>query len=123
MLQHLCPLVLDHHVALGDYSADVIVGAEKPLQTFRIITASKLCTKILQILRCVDKGIGPAIGILKCIQHLYLEYSPVLFHVSALHDSGVSNIGVFHTVVREHRNGIRATGIGTSEGSEAFVLV
>jgi len=27
--QHLCPLVLDHHAALGDYSADVIVGAEK----------------------------------------------------------------------------------------------
>jgi hypothetical protein len=27
--QHLCPLVLDHHGALGDYSADVIVGAEK----------------------------------------------------------------------------------------------
>jgi len=27
--QHLCPLVLDHHAALSDYSADVIVGAEK----------------------------------------------------------------------------------------------
>jgi len=29
MQQHLCPLVLDHHAALGDYSADVMVGAEK----------------------------------------------------------------------------------------------
>jgi len=27
--QHLCPLVLDHHAVLGEYSADVIVGAEK----------------------------------------------------------------------------------------------
>jgi hypothetical protein len=29
MQQHFRPLVLDHHSALGDYSAVVIVGAEK----------------------------------------------------------------------------------------------
>jgi len=85
--------------------------------------ASKLCTKILQILACVDKGIGPAIGIPKRIQHLLLECSPISVHVSAHHDNRVSNIGAFHTVVREHRNGIGAGGVGTGEGGEALILV
>ena len=27
--QHLCPLILDHHSTLGDFSADVIVSGER----------------------------------------------------------------------------------------------
>jgi hypothetical protein len=38
--QHLGPLVLAHHSALGDYSADIIVGAEKRLETLRIVVSA-----------------------------------------------------------------------------------
>jgi hypothetical protein len=123
MQQHLCPLILDQHAALGDYSTDVVIRAKERLQGLRIVSTSELGAEILQILTCVDKGIGPAIGIPKRIQHLLPGYSPISFHVSAYHDNRVSNIRAFHTVVREHRNGIGARGIGTSEGGEALVLV
>jgi len=121
--QHLCPLILDHHAALSDYSTDVVVCAKERLQGFRIVSTSELCTKILQILRCVDNVPGSTVGQPKRVQHLCPEYSPIWFHVSAHHDNCVSNIGAFHTVVREHRNGIGAGGVGTGEGGEAHILV
>jgi len=97
--QHLGPLVLAHHSALGDYSADVIVGAEKRLETLRIVvivgaekrletlrivvSAPKCPTELFQILTCVYKGIRPAIGIPKRIQHLLLECSPISALITA----------------------------------------
>jgi len=84
--QHLGPLVLAHHSAIGDYSADVIVGAEKRLETLRIVVSAPKCpTELFQILTCVYKGIRPAIGIPKRIQHLLLECSPISALITAHH--------------------------------------
>jgi hypothetical protein len=84
--QHLGPLVLAHNSALGDYSADVIVGAEKRLETLRIVVSAPKCpTELFQILTCVYKGIRPAIGIPKRIQHLLLACSPISALITAHH--------------------------------------
>ncbi|KAF8241595.1 hypothetical protein K440DRAFT_641815 [Wilcoxina mikolae CBS 423.85] len=40
MQEHLRPLILVHHSAFGDYSAGVIVGAEKRLEGFRLFKTS-----------------------------------------------------------------------------------
>jgi hypothetical protein len=80
-------------------------------------------TELLEILTRIDERISLTVGMPTHAQHLRPEYSPISFHVSAHHDNRVSNIGAFHTVVREHRNGIGARGVGTGEGGEALVLV
>jgi len=121
--QHLCPLILDHHAALGDYSTDMVVRAKERLQGLSIISTSELGAEILEITTCEDDLPGSTVGQPKRVQHLRPEYSPILFHVSAHHDNRVSNIRAFHRVVREHRNGIEAGRVGPGEGGEALVLV
>jgi len=79
--------------------------------------------ELLQILTRIDERIILTVGMPKDAQHLRPEYSPISFHVSAHHDNRVSNLGVFHIVVQEHRNGIGARGVGTGEDGEALILV
>jgi len=101
----------------------VVVRAKERLQGLRIVSTSELGAEIVEITTRVDDVPGSTVGQPKRVQHLRPEYSPISFHVSAHHDNRVSNIGAFHTVVREHRNGIGAGGVGTGEGGEALVLV
>jgi hypothetical protein len=121
--QHLCPLILDHHAALGDYSTDVVVRAKERLQGLRIVSTSELGAEIVKITTRVHDVPGSTVGQPKPVQHLPPDYSPISFHVSAHHDNRVSNIGAFHTVVWDHRNGIVACGVGTGERGEALILV
>jgi len=99
----------------------MVQRAEKRLKTFRIVTASKLCTKILQILTCVDKGIGPAIAIPKRIQHLHPECSPVSTLITAHHHHRLSDR--FRAVVRKHDDDVSAGRVSSSEGGDALILV
>jgi len=113
----------------------VVVRAKERLEGFRLIKTSEFCmvttsmavsqgrTELLEILTRIDERISLTVGMPKHAQHLCPEYSPISFHVSAHHDNRVSNIGAFHTVVREQRNGIGARGVGTGEGGEALILV
>jgi len=113
----------------------VVVSANERLEGFRLIKTSEFCmvttsmavsqghTELLEILTCIDERISLTVGMPKHAQHLRPEYSPISFNISAHHDNRVSNIGAFHTVVREHRDGIGARGVGTGEGDEALVLV
>jgi len=89
--------------------------------TFRIVTASTLCTKILQILRCVDKGIGPAIGIPKRIRHLLLECSPESALITAHHHHRLSDR--FRAVVGKHDDDVSAGRVSSSECGDALILV
>ena len=119
--QHLHPLILNHHAALGDYSTDVVVHAKERLQGLRIISTSKLCTKILQTLTCVDRGIGPAIVMPNRIQHLLLECSPVSAPITTHHHDRLSD--PFRAVVGKHDDDVSAGRIRSSEGGNALILV
>jgi len=121
--QYISTLILDHHAALGDYSTDIVIHAKERLQGLHIVWTSNLGTEILKITMCVYDVQGSTISQPRPVQQLRPESSPILFHVSTEHDNRVSNLRAFHTVVREHRNGIRAGGVGTGEGGEALVLV
>ena len=121
--QHLCPLILDYHAALGDYSTDIVVHAAEELRGLHIFSTSDLGADILMITTCVDDVPGSTVGHPKRVQHLHPEYSPTSFHVSTHHDNRVSNIRAFNTAVLEHRNGLGARVVGTGEGGEDLVLV
>jgi hypothetical protein len=121
MQQYLCPLILDDHAALGDYSTDVVVRAKERLQGRHIISTSKLSPKILLILACVDKEIGPAIGIPKRIQHLLLQCRPVLALITALHHHRLSDH--FRAVLRKHDDDVSTGRVCFSEGGDALILV
>jgi len=102
MQQHLCPPVSDRPSTFGDYSADVIVGAEKRLQRLCIISTCEIGARIRKITTRVDDVRGSTVGQQKCVQHLCPEYSPISFHVFAHRNNRVSNNGAFHTVVWEY---------------------
>jgi len=120
--QHLRPLILNHHAALGDYSTDVVVRAKERLQGVRIVSTSELGAEIIDRTTRVDDVPGSTVGQPKRVQHLRPEYSPILFHVSVHHDNCAPNIGAFHTVEWEYRNSIGARGVGTDNGGEPLIL-
>jgi hypothetical protein len=91
---------------LSDYSTDVVVCAKERLQGLHIVSGSELGAEIVNTTTRVGDILGSTFGQPKRVQHLRPEYSPISFHVSVHDDNSVSNIGDFHTVVREHRNGI-----------------
>jgi len=113
----------------------VVICAKKRLQGFCLIKISEFCmvtmsvavsqgrTQFLKLLTRIQKILGLIVGMPKHAHHLSPDYSPLSYHVSVDHDNRVSNSRVFHTVVREHCNGIRAKGVGNGEGGEALVLV
>jgi len=121
MQKHLCPLILDHHAALGDYSTGIVIRAKETLQRLCIVSTSELGAEIPQILTCVDKEIGPAIGIPKCIQHLRLECSPVSALITAHHHHRLSDR--FRAVIRKHDDDVLAGMVSSSEGGDALILV
>jgi len=123
MQQHLCPLVLQHHAVLGDYSTDVVICAKERLQVPHIVSTQELGAGILEIIPHVDEVPGSTVGQPRHVQHLHPEYSPISFYVSMHHDNHVWSIRTFHTVVREHHNGIGAGAVGTGEGGGAVILV
>jgi len=99
----------------------VVVRAKERLQGLRIVSTSELGAEILQILTCVDKGIGPAISIPKRIQHLLLECSPVSALITAHHHHRLSDR--FRAVVGKHDDDVSAGRVSTSEGGDALILV
>jgi hypothetical protein len=101
----------------------MVERAEKPLEGFRLIKTSEFGAEIVEITTRADDVLGSTVGQPKRIPHLRSEYSPISLHVSAHHDNRVSNIGAFHTVVQENRNGIGAGGVCTGDGGEALILV
>jgi hypothetical protein len=123
MQQHNCPHILDHHSALGDCSADVILGVERTLQGVRIVSTSELGTKILHILTCVDKGIRLAIGIPKCIQHLHLETSPVSPLITSHHYHLLPHFQALCAVIPTDVDNIFTRGVGSGRTLQAFVFL
>jgi hypothetical protein len=99
----------------------IVERAEERLQGLLIVSTSELGAGIVEIMTHIDDIPGSSVGQPKRDQHLRPEYSPISFHVSAHHDNRVSNIGAFHTVVREHRDGIGAGGVSTGEAGAALI--
>jgi len=83
--------------------------------------ASKVCAKILRILTCLDKGIGPAIGIPKRIQHRLLECSPVSAVITVHHYHRLSDRVC--AVVGKHDDDVSAGRVSSSEGGDALILM
>jgi hypothetical protein len=121
--QHLCPLILDHHAALGDYSTAIVGRAKDRLQGLHIISTSELGAEILKTTKLVHDVPGSTVSRPKRVQNVRPEYRPSSFHVSVYHDNRVSTIRAFNTVVWKHPNGIRARGVGSGEGGESLVVV
>jgi len=119
--QHLCPLILDHHAGLGDYSTDVVVRAKERLQRLRNFLTSELGTEIHHILMCVDKEIGLAIGKPKRIQHLFLECSTVSALITAHPHHRLT--ASFHAVVGKDDDEVSPGRVSSSEGGDARILV
>jgi len=76
---------------------------------------------ILQLTMCVEKGIGPAIGITQRIQHPLLECSPVSALITAHHYDHLSDR--FRAVVEKHDDNVLPGRVSSSEGGNALMLV
>ena len=70
---------------------------------------------------CVDKGIGPAIGIPKRIQHLLFDCSPLSALIITHHHHHLSDR--FRAVVGKYDDDVSAGSVSSSEAGDALILV